>query len=118
MKRDPQSIMEELDALLEKERALLLTGKLDDMADILSAKEALIDALSAADQEDMQDLAGLQNKLTRNQTLLDGALHGIRRTTARLAALRRVRRSLETYNEAGDKQTIEGRVTRKLERRA
>lgn len=118
MTYDPSTAIEALDALLEKERDLLLKGQIDTIEDILSSKEALIDTLVQMDREDIRELQGLQDKLSRNQLLLDGALHGIRRTAARLAALRKVRRTLETYNESGHKQTIEGRVARKLERRA
>ncbi len=118
MTREAQAAMDALDRLLEQERALLLAGEIDQIADVLSAKEALIDTLTAMDRAELQDLTSLQGKLARNQSLLDGALHGLRRTSSRLAALRQVRRSLETYNKAGHKETIDAQVTRKLERRA
>ncbi len=50
--------------------------------------------------------------------LLDGALQGIRRASARLAAVRKVRRSLETYGEDGQKKTIDAQIARQLEKRA
>lgn len=118
MKHDAQRAIEALDELLEKERDLLLAGEIEEIGSVLKAKEALIDTLAGFDRDEVQSLSGLQGKLARNQSRLDGALHGIRRTSARLAALRQVRRSLETYNESGRKQTIEGHVSRKLERRA
>ncbi|MEM6481212.1 MAG: hypothetical protein AAF922_00300 [Pseudomonadota bacterium] len=118
MTRDAQQAIVALDSVLEKERQVLLKGDVDSIGDILNEKEALIDALTEMDRHDIQNVQGLKEKFARNQTLLDGALHGIRRTAARLAAIRQVRRSLETYDEKGQKRTIEGHVERKLERRA
>lgn len=107
-----------LDLLLEEERELLLAGEIDRIEEVLNAKETLIETLSSIDRNEVQGLETLQAKLMRNQSLLDGALQGIRRTSARLATLRKVRRTLETYTESGRKQTIDAQVTRKLERRA
>ena len=112
-----QTLVDALDDLLEAERDALLKGDLDAIAGLLERKECLIDALNDPELE-AAPLEGLQAKVTRNQALLDGALQGIRRAAARMAALRRVRRSLETYDEDGRKRTIEGEVVRKVEKRA
>ena len=114
---DAQALVDELDTLLEKERTALLSGDIDAIGRLLQRKESLIDGLNALDAE-AAPLGGLQGKVARNQALLDGALQGIRRASARMAALRRVRRSLETYDASGQKQTIEGEVVHKVEKRA
>ena len=114
----PQMLIDRLDDLLECERETLLRGQLDAMADIAEEKERLIDALNALEPEEHPDLTDLQSKVARNQVLLDGALQGIRNVAARLAALRRIRRTLETYDESGRKQTIQGEVERRVEKRA
>ncbi|MEQ8917089.1 MAG: flagellar protein FlgN [Roseovarius sp.] len=107
----------QLDALLETERAALLCGDLQAIADTVAQKEQLIDTLntSAARQE---DLSGLHHKLQRNQALLDGALQGIRAVAARMAAYRRIRKSLDTYDRQGRKLTIPGDISRNVEKRA
>ena len=114
----PQSLIDQLDALLETERTALLAGDLETIAALLTRKEALIDGLNARQPDDRDRLAGLHDKVTRNQALLDGALQGIRKVAARMAAVRRIRRSLETYDESGRRQVIDGEVVRKVEKRA
>lgn len=113
-----QTLIDELDELLESERDALLEGDLERITALLDLKENLIDRLSEIDHKERQPLDGLQTKIKRNQVLLDGALQGIRRASARMAALRRVRKSLETYDQDGQKRTIEGQVVHKVEKRA
>lgn len=113
-----QALVDELDVLLDAERQAVLSGNLDEMARLLERKEALIDLLGQLDAEDSAVISNIQDKLSRNQLLLDGALQGIRRASARLAAVRKVRRSLETYGEDGQKKTIDAQITRRLEKRA
>ena len=114
----PQHLIDRLDGLLEQERLALLGGNLDEIARIAEEKEKLIDALNAAPLNQDDALSKLQEKVARNQVLLDGALQGIRKVAARLAALRRIRKTLETYDADGRKQTIQGEVSRKVEKRA
>lgn len=115
----PQQLIDQLDELLDAERRALLIGQLDAIAAIAEEKERLIDALNAMEPEESRPaLKDLQSKVARNQVLLDGALQGIRKVAARLAALRRIRRSLETYDATGRKQTIQGEVEHKVEKRA
>lgn len=114
----PQNLIDQLDGLLDVERRALLNGELDAIAAIAEEKEQLIDALNAILPEQQPPLKDLQSKVARNQVLLDGALQGIRKVAARLAALRRIRRTLETYDATGRKQTIQGEVDHKVEKRA
>lgn len=118
---EPESaaaILQALDDLLEHERTALLTGNLDQMAELLERKTALIDALNALEPEHQPDLDDIRGKVVRNQTLLDGALQGIRQVAGRMAALRQLRHSFDTYDETGRKHTIEGAVVRQVEKRA
>lgn len=113
-----QQLIDQLDTLLEEERRALLVGDLDAIRALLKRKEELIDALNARAPEDAPDLGALPDKVARNQALLDGALEGIRKVAGRLAALRRIRRSLETYDEAGRKTILQGEVEHQVEKRA
>lgn len=113
-----QDLIDKLDKLLETERAALLAGDLETIGHLLEQKEHLIDRLNMIAPPDQPALAGLHHKVTRNQALLDGALQGIRKVATRMAAMRRIRRSLETYDKAGQRQTIEGEVLHKVEKRA
>lgn len=113
-----QVLIDKLDDLLEEERRALLEGDLDAIGVLLTRKEALIDALNALAPARQPDLSGLQVKVTRNQALLDGALEGIRKVAGRMAAFRKIRKSLETYDQSGRKTTIQGEAEHSVERRA
>ena len=113
-----QDLINKLDKLLETERTALLAGDLETIGRLLEQKEQLIDQLNMIGSQNQPALAGLHDKVTRNQALLDGALQGIRKVAARMAAIRRIRRSMETYDESGRRQTIEGEVLHKVEKRA
>ena len=114
----PQTLINRLDALLEDERRALLEGDLEAIAALLERKEALIDALNAQDPGTKTDLESLQGKVERNQALLDGALQGIRKVAGRMSAFRKIRQTLETYDESGRKQAIQGDVGHRIEKRA
>jgi hypothetical protein len=107
-----------LDALLEEERTALLSGDLEKLTDMLPRKEALIDALNGILHTDIPTLQSLDSKVKRNQLLLDGALEGIRNVAQRLATLRRLRGSLETYDSDGKKRNIDVDMDRSIEKRA
>lgn len=113
-----QTTIEALHDLLECERAALLKGDLDLLVRQLEEKKRLIDSLNNAEQADGGELRDLQDKVLRNQALLDSALEGIRSVANRMSALHRIRRSLDTYDETGRKTTIEGLRDRTMEKRA
>ncbi|HKL54983.1 MAG TPA: flagellar export chaperone FlgN [Roseovarius sp.] len=115
---DMQTLIDRLDKLLETERTALLAGDLETIGTLLAQKERLIDRFNALEGAREPDLAGLQQKVQRNQVLLDGALEGIRRVASRMAAIRQVRRSLATYDETGKRRTIDGTMAHNIEKRA
>ena len=113
-----RAVIGRLDALLDRERSALLTGDLDAMSDILERKENLIESLVSLTAGEEPSIGALEDKAARNQALMDGALKGIRRAAARMAAFRRIRRSLETYDRAGRKTEIRDGAAHSVERRA
>lgn len=117
MSDDPDRLAAQLDTLLDTERAALLGGDLRTIAAGVAEKERLIAALEALGTPHAE-LAGLQAKVIRNQALFDGALQGIRSVALRIANFRRIRKSMDTYDQQGRKQTIPGDVVRKVEKRA
>lgn len=108
-------IVDALDDLLERERAALLTGDIDQINRLVAEKERLIEQLGG---QDSLALGELRDKALRNQALIDSALQGIRDVATRLQTLRQVRRSLETYDANGNRRSIEGHVTPRVEKRA
>ncbi len=107
-----------LDALLDEERRALLNGDLVALTDMLPAKEALMDALNETTHTDLTSLVHLDGKVKRNQLLLDGALEGIRSVAQRMAALRRMKGTLETYGSDGKKHNIDVAAEISVEKRA
>lgn len=107
-----------LDDLLDRERLALIQGDLSVIATILEEKEALLERLPELDGPARGNLASLQGKALRNQALLDSALRGIRSVANRFATLRRIRKSLETYDEFGQKTAFPASENNQVEKRA
>lgn len=124
MKLDEQNtIIEELDTLLEAEKAALLQGNLEQVTSILETKEALIDKLNALQKASLeglneQSLAAVHGKIQRNQTLIRSSLEGIRAVADRISGLRRVRQGLETYDQSGKKTQFSTTTSASVEKRA
>ncbi|MCQ0091842.1 flagellar protein FlgN [Roseovarius sp. M141] len=112
------TLIDDLNTLLDRERAALLDGDLEAISALLQRKEALIDQLNTQAPQSREDMLDLKGKLARNQELLDGALQGIRKVAARMAAVRRIRRNLETYDKSGRKSEVPGIIEHKMEKRA
>lgn len=113
-----QTTIDSLDDLLDAERTALLKGQLDDVSRLHTHKEALIEALNRFEFENPTALTGLNGKVARNQALLNSALEGVRSVARRLAAIRRVRQSLDTYDSFGRKQSVDLHNGGSVEKRA
>lgn len=106
-----------LATLIEDERTALLTGDFDKIAELMDEKQALAVDLDQVDLPSAE-VAPLRDGLRRNQELFDQALAGLRNVASRLGELQRVRRSMDTYDQRGNKMTIDAPRDNKLERRA
>ena len=111
-------LFRDLDTLLDDEKAALMDGALDNLPALLARKQALLEKVTQLGPDAGDNLAGLQQKTLRNQTLLDAALDGIRSVSERVAALRRVRASLDTYDREGQVLRVSAKSATHLERRA
>lgn len=111
------TLTEQLDLLLQAERAALLAGDFDQIAELLEIKEALTADLSEQNIS-REELAPLHDGMRRNQELFDQALAGIRNVASRLGDLQRIRKSMDTYDALGRRMTIDAPKINKLERRA
>ena len=117
-KNDENELKKRLESLLTQERAALLSGDLSAIGELTEEKEHLAERLQEIGPEGLDALRGLHDMARRNQALLDGALQGIRLATARLAAYRQLRKSMDTYDPQGRKTAIPGVIAHKVERRA
>ena len=103
-------LIDSLQELLEEERTALIEGKLNALPDLLERKEALFEELSTLQEEeeiDADDLAPLQEGFARNQQLLESAQAGLRATQERMGTLRRVRTSFESYDNRGQRPSVQ-----------
>lgn len=118
MENDQDALIRKLDELLDIERQALLNGNLEALADIVDEKETLIDALNALEFGTPEDIAPVNEKVERNQVLLEQALQGIRSVARRLADIRQSRKTFDTYDRMGHKNKIEGDSETSVEKRA
>tara|TARA_R110002020_G_scaffold247041_2_gene460958 strand:- start:103 stop:453 length:351 start_codon:yes stop_codon:yes gene_type:complete len=109
---------ESLEALLEKERLHLLEGDLEGLGSLLPMKEKLVEIMLCDVDANREWILPMEKKLRRNQLLLGGALDGIRSVATRLAALRQVQMTLDTYDAHGRKQRVATPKPPTLEKRA
>lgn len=118
MSVNPEALIDELDQLLERERAALLSGELNRIEQLLEEKEALTLRLENWPVEKPPDLSKIRGKILRNQSLLSSARDGIQAVTARLSELRRVRSALDTYDRDGHRNRIVAHPGSSVEKRA
>lgn len=115
------TLLDSLETLLEEERQALLKGDLEALPDLLERKESLFEDLEAQHEEmplEAEELEPLQHLFVRNQSLLESSQNGLRATTERMGTLRRVRTSLETYNNNGQRQAVQLTSGQRVEKRA
>ncbi|CUH79733.1 flagellar protein FlgN [Tropicibacter naphthalenivorans] len=106
-----------LEELLKAERQALLSGDFDQIAEIMEEKQKIAEDLDEAGLSS-EELSPIRDGMRRNQELFDQALAGLRNVTNRISDLNRVRRSTDTYDAQGRRQTIDAPADRRLERRA
>ncbi len=104
-----------LQTLLDEERTLLLSGDLESLPQLLDRKQDLIENLGDTIGPELTEI---HSKLTRNHALLNSAMEGIQRVSDRLAALKQMRQSLETYDSQGHRQSIGTLQKGRMEKRA
>ena len=114
---DQKHLTDELFELLDRERRSLLSGDLRSVERLAAQKETLIGRLKAG-SDNADGLNRLQEDLSRNMILLEGAMTGIRNVSIRLEQLRRARSGLDTYDSSGRKSHVATVSGKGLEKRA
>ena len=112
------TLIKSLEEILDLERTALVDGDLDRLTHMVPEKEKLIGAINDFQVRDSADLIRVQQKVERNQALLNSAADGIRAVAARMAELRRVRQEFSTYGADGQRSGFAVRSHAKLEKRA
>lgn len=112
------SLIKSLEEVLDLERTALVEGDLDRLTRMVPEKEKLIGAINGLQVLDSEELIRVQQKVERNQALLNSAAEGIRAVAARMAELRRIRQEFSTYGADGQRNGFAMRSNAKLEKRA
>lgn len=113
-----QRFVDDLERLLDQERHALVQGELEQISELILAKEKLVEKINAFEVDETVNLSVVRDKVTRNQALLNSALEGIRAVADRMADLRRVRAGLETYDRRGRRNSIGISPGQTVEKRA
>lgn len=108
-----------LKALVEAEKEALLVGDLQRIEELMAEKSELAEALNDSPPQ-VSELAPLRAALARNQELFDKALEGVQSVIARVSAMHQVRKSLDTYDAQGQRNSVAGAASavNRLEKRA
>ncbi len=104
-----------LEDLLERERSLILAGRLSDLARLAPLKESLIETISAL--RDPKALGRLKAAARRNEALLAAAATGVRSALNRVREIRGQAGTLQTDGADGSRARV-STVRGSLERRA
>jgi hypothetical protein len=86
--------------LLDREREMILSGKIDGLPRVTQEKERLIGRLAGMDTE-TGALARVRGKVERNQELLAAAARGLKAATRRMGAMTKRETNLRTYGRDG-----------------
>lgn len=107
--------LRKLNTLLDDERACLMAGNYETLAQLAENKEKLIEGLDidSLPREKMQKIA---TKMTRNHELTGSALRGFKAAQADIERRNAARTKLETYGPRGQSQTIETVLPRTIRR--
>ena len=118
-----RAILEGLEGLLEREKALLLAGRYDEVGAIARQKEelssgldrALIDPQNGAQISVFRKrLASIVSRAQENERLLDAAKAGVATARARLKDIMNRERNVGVYSEIGEKPLVpDAGVTRR-----
>jgi len=111
-----ETALDRAEDYLERERAILLSGRVAELARLADAREEMLKAL-ADETADSQRVARLREKALRNGALLEAAAEGVNRAMKRLADLRQAAGPIGSYSASGGRCEI-GAVNPKFERKA
>ncbi len=98
------SVLDELEDLLERERTFLLAGEIEHLERIMNQKIRLLKKVAAS--TDTKALERIGAKARRNASLLGAASKGIKSVVERLAQIRKGPSTLVTYSSDGQRSSL------------
>ena len=106
-----------LASVLDAEEDALLTGDFDAIDALVPEKERLVGLANEASSQDEAAWKDVRQKITRNQKLLESAMNGVRTVALRMQELDRARNRFDTYDQTGQRQSVDTRTKTSLEKR-
>jgi flagellar biosynthesis/type III secretory pathway chaperone len=95
-------ILDQIGALLDAEKQLLLSGQLDALEGLGAQKSALMEQMQRSEMPpNAAQSAALRRRAHENGQLYEAALRGIRRANTRLHDVKSVLSELKTYSGRG-----------------
>lgn len=105
-------------ALLEEQRELLLSGKLTDLDKTVQSLASLLDKISISESDPKSaDLHRAKQSAERNQRLLANAIRAVKDVTARLQRTQTAQGGFASYSSLGTARTVgasHGKLIKKL----
>ena len=114
MGNDP--ILDRAEDFLERERAILRSGRIAELSEIADMHGAVIASLENA-QGDIARIRRLRALAVRNGEMLAASAQGVRRALKRLGELQKASGPIESYSANGRRCEI-GSINPKFERKA
>lgn len=108
--------VEDLQDLLDRERAALLEGRFEVLERLAEEKQRLAGAMLKS-EPDAGALAAVRKVAERNRDLLSAAREGLRAASARIAGLSKAKAPLATYDATGARTNLAAAAST-LQRRA
>lgn len=104
------SVLDALEDLLERERRMILSGSIDDLARLTPEKTRLLSRMAGA-AGTAQTFDRVRQKADRNQELLAAVARGVKSVARKLEAMQGVREPLKTYDRTGQARDLSGRTS-------
>jgi hypothetical protein len=104
--------MDRVQALLDEQHALLISGKVKELDTTAQGLSGLLDKLSDVDVN-APDLLHAQQSARRNQRMLSEAIRAVKDVAARVQRTQAARAGFESYTPYGNSRTV-GAIAPKL----
>ena len=117
MTQDQINSLIALEAILDAERDIILSGDFDDLAHISTEKEHILHRLKGIDRN-LSSLQRVLSKANRNERLLNAMKSGIESARRILHDVSNPQKDLNTYSEDGNSVMILGPRLNTMEKKA
>jgi flagellar biosynthesis/type III secretory pathway chaperone len=102
----PDTLVKDLNAILEQERDALLGGNIAVFENLIAQKAKILQTIGELPKEELRRFEGMKPRLLRNQKLAQSAIKGMRIAIKRAKDIKDVSLGLRTYKKDGSGRSI------------